>query len=108
MKPCRNYTFSSSLAPAIEGLIREKRSSGYMYNSNADVLKELDTFCIEKGFDSETVTKTLSDAWAVQRDTEGISSRNIRVSNLRQVSKYMISIGVEAICHKCSSQQRRK
>ena len=92
----------------IEGLIREKRSSGYMYNSNADVLKELDTFCIEKGFDSETVTKTLSDAWAVQRDTEGISSRNIRVSNLRQVSKYLISIGVEAICHKCSSQQRRK
>ena len=67
-----------------------------MYNSNADVLKELDTFCIEHGFDSETVTKKLSDAWAVQRETEGISSRNIRVSNLRQVSKYLLSIGTES------------
>ena len=96
MKPRRDYTFNSSLAPAIEGLIREKRTSGYMYNSNADVLKELDTFCIENGFGSETVTKDLSDAWAVQRDTEGISARNIRVSNLRQVSKYLLSIGTES------------
>jgi len=96
MKPRRNYTFNSSLTPAIEGLIQEKRASGYMYNSNADVLKDLDTFCIEQGFISDTVTKDLSDAWAVQRQTEGISSRNIRVSNLRQVSKYLLSIGVES------------
>ena len=46
MKPRRDYAFNSSLAPAIEGLIQEKRASGYVYNSNADVLKELDTFCI--------------------------------------------------------------
>lgn len=46
--------------------MKENGTSGYMYNSNADVLKELDTFCIENGFDSETVTKDLSDAWAVQ------------------------------------------
>ena len=96
MKPHRDYVFSSSLASAIEGLIQEKRSSGYVYNSNADVLKELDTFCIEYGFLSDTVTKDLSDAWAVQRETEGISSRNIRVSNLRQVAKYLNSIGVDS------------
>lgn len=96
MKPCRNYAFNSALAPAIEGLISEKRASGYIYNSNADVLKELDTFCIEHGFDSETVTKGLSDAWAIQRETEGISARNIRVSNLRQVSRYFLSTGVES------------
>lgn len=96
MKPHRNYNFSSALAPAIEGLIRERRAAGYMYNSNADVLKQLDNFCIEHGFNSNTVTKDLSDAWSVQRDTEGISSRNIRVSNLRQVSKYILSTGVES------------
>ena len=96
MKLRRDYVFSSPLAPAIKGLIQEKRSSGYVYNSNADVLKELDTFCIERGFLSDTVTKDLSDAWAVQRETEGISSRNIRVSNLRQVAKYLNSIGIES------------
>ena len=120
MKPSRNYTFSSSLAPAIEGLIQEKRASGYMYNSNADVLKELDTFCIKNGYDAETVTKSLSDAWAVQRETEGISARNIRVSNLRQVSKYLISIGTESympqmlqsteskIAHVLTSEERKE
>lgn len=96
MKPRRNYTFSSSLAPAISGLIQEKRASGYMYNSNADVLKELDTFCMDNGFNCESVTKELADAWAIQRETEGISARNIRVSNLRQVSKYLLSIGVDS------------
>lgn len=96
MKLRRNYVFNSALASAIEGLIQEKRASGYVYNSNADVLKELDTFCIEHGFLSDTVTKDLSDAWAIQRETEGISSRNIRVSNLRQVAKYLHSIGIES------------
>ena len=96
MKPCRDYVFNSALAPAIEGLIQEKRASGYIYNSNTVVLKELDTFCIENGFASETVTKNLSDAWSIQRETEGISSRNIRVSNLRQVAKYLHSIGIES------------
>lgn len=96
MKSRRDYVFNSALAPAIEGLIQEKRASGYVYNSNASVLKELDTFCIDHGFCSDTVTKDLSDAWAIQRETEGISSRNIRVSNLRQVAKYLHSIGKES------------
>ena len=96
MKPRRDYTFSSSLAPMIKGHITERRTSGFMYNSAADVLKELDTFCVDHGFCDETVTKEMADAWSIQRDTEGISSRNIRVSILRQLSKYIFSLGKEA------------
>ena len=96
MKPRREYTFSSNIAPMIKGHIAERRASGFMYNSAADVLKELDTFCIKQGFDDETVTKEMADAWSVQRDSEGISARNIRVSTLRQLSKYIFSLGKEA------------
>lgn len=96
MKPRREYTFFSNIAPMIEGHITERRASGFMYNSAADVLKELDTFCIEHAFKTDTVTKELADAWSMQRDTEGISARNIRVSILRQLSKYILSLGKEA------------
>lgn len=96
MKPRRDYTFSSGIAPMIVGHITERRASGFMYNSAADVLKELDTFCIDNGFHEDTVTKEMADAWSVQRVSEGISARNIRVSILRQLSKYIFSLGREA------------
>lgn len=96
MRPRRDYTFSSSIAPMIEGHITERRASGFMYNSAADVLKEFDTFCIENGFHEDTVTKEMADAWSIQRVSEGINSRNIRVSILRQLSKYILSLGLEA------------
>lgn len=96
MKQRRNHIYSSSIAPAIQGLISERRSSGFMYNSAANVLKQLDDFCLARGYSCTTVTKQLADDWAVQRETEGISARNIRVSILRQLSKYILSLGQDA------------
>jgi len=96
MKKQREYNYSSSIAPFIEGLIEEKRASGYVYSSSADILKKLDTFCLENSFECTTVTKELADAWSVQRPTEGLNARNIRVGILRQLSKYLISLGVDS------------
>lgn len=91
-----DHSYSSCIAAPIEGLISERRASGFMYNSAANMLKQLDTFCINNGFMCSTVTKELADAWSVQRDTEGINARNIRVSILRQLSKYILSLGENA------------
>ena len=96
MKIQRNYDFHSTLAQVIKGLIDEKRASGYSYSSNENVLKELDNFCLDHNFICVTVTKELADAWSVQRPTEGLNARNIRVSVLRQLSKYLLSLGTEA------------
>lgn len=120
MKIHRNYTFKSNLAPMIEGHIAERRASGFMYDSAADILIELDAFCIDHDFKCLTVTKELSDVWSIQRSTEGISSRNNRVSALRQLSKYILSLGEEAyippdtqsgevkIAHVFSDQERKE
>lgn len=96
MKPKRNYKYESTLAVSINGLIDEKRASGYVYTSNSDVLKQLDTFCLSINFNSEIITKELCDAWSVQQPTECLNSRNVRISVLRQLSKYQLSLGMDA------------
>ena len=93
MKPQRDYTYSSKLAPHIIGLITEKRASGFAYSSNSDVLKEFDTFCVQKDYSETTVTKEISDAWSIQRETEGLNARYVRVSVISQLSKYILSLG---------------
>ena len=93
MKPQRDYTYSSKLASDIIGLITEKRASGFAYSSNSDVLKEFDTFCVQKDYSETTVTKEISDAWSIQRETEGLNARYVRVSVIRQLSKYILSLG---------------
>lgn len=96
MRTPPNYSYSSSLAPAIEGLIAERRASGFMYNSAEYTLKAIDTFCIENNHTSSTVTKELADKWSMLRDSEGWVGRKNRVTILRQLSKYIISLGETA------------
>lgn len=96
MRAQPNYSYSSSLAPSIEGLIAERRASGFMYNSAEYILKEIDTFCIENNYTVTTVTKELADKWSMLRDTEGWVGRKNRVTILRQLSKYIISLGETA------------
>jgi hypothetical protein len=96
MKKRHEYNYLSSMAPFIEGMIEEKRASGYAYGSGADVLKQLDTFCLGNGFTCMTVTKELADAWSAQRPSEGLNSRNVRVGILRQLSKYLVSLGTDS------------
>ena len=90
------FIYSGCLSQHIEGLVSEKRAAGFSYNSASHILKKIDSFCVENRFACSTVTKELSDAWSIQRDTEGLNARNIRVGVLRQLSKYIISLGMDA------------
>jgi integrase len=88
--------FSSKLAPYIVGLISEKRSCGYSFKFQEWVLSHFDKFIINTGFDNGQLTKELVDAWSIQKETESINHRNSRVSFIRQLAKYMLSLGIEA------------
>ena len=44
MTEIRNYAYTSILAPYIEGFIAEKRSLGFIYNSEAYELFRLDAY----------------------------------------------------------------
>lgn len=90
----KNYVYHSIFAPYIEGLIRQKRADGFLYQYEAYSLKTFDDFCMVNGFDDAAITRDLIMKWAVQRDTEGINYRNQRVSFVRQLSLYMNSLGI--------------
>lgn len=87
--------FHSSLAPYIMGLIAQKKSCGYAYVYQEHVLESFDRFCTEQSHEVNTITRELVMEWAIQRSTEGKNYRNQRVSFVRQLALYMLSLGMD-------------
>jgi len=90
------YSYESNLSPYIEGFIHQKKSCGFIYDYQAYMLKKFDEFCLEIGYCETRITREVAMGWAVQRETEGANYRNNRVSALRQLSLYMISLGIDS------------
>jgi integrase len=88
--------FQSILAPCIKGLIEQKRACGYAYVYQEYILGTFDRFCTEQDHEVKTLTRDLVMKWAVQRPTEGKNHRNHRVSFVRQLALYMLSLGMDA------------
>jgi len=90
------YSYGSVFSPYIEGLVLQKKTCGFAYDLQASILKTFDGFCIAKGYREPLITREITSEWATQRDSEGINYRNNRVSALRQLSLYMISLGINS------------
>ena len=90
----REYEYRSPLAPYIEGLISQKRSMGFIYDYNAYVLKRFDDRCIENGITDAAITKDMADDWAEVNSKCSKSIKSRAVSDLRQLSLYMNSLGI--------------
>jgi len=98
----RTRVFTSALAPFIRGLIAQKRANGYKYNNHVLVLYQFDQFCISRRFCDEHLPRELVMGWLVQRPGEGTKARNERVSCIRNLARYMISLGKDAYIPKTS------
>lgn len=90
------YHYESVFATYIEGLVRQKKADGFIYDYEAYILKSFDRFCLDNGYDEPIITRDISMKWALQRETEGINYRNQRVSFVRQLSLYMNSMGINS------------
>lgn len=88
--------YTSSLARYITGLITQKQASGYIYEYEAYILESFDRFCIEEHYNAGTITRDIVMHWAIQRPTESKNYRNQRVSFVRQLARYMQSLGENA------------
>ena len=90
------YTFTGAFAPHICGLIEKKQALGYDYHGSACILQTFDKFCREQ-FPNETcLTAELAMKWAEKSKTEQNLSRLNRVSVVRELAKYMNSVGEQA------------
>lgn len=63
-------TFSSPLAPSIEGLIRSKRAQGYKYVASAYLLRKLDEYALETSWESPVLGREIAEGFAGARPGE--------------------------------------
>lgn len=97
--------FASSLAPYMQGLIDQKRANGYKYNTEALTLYQFDRFCLERNFSGNCLPRDIVMEWLIRRSSERIKARNKRATCVRQLSKYMRSLGKEAYIPKISNSE---
>ena len=94
MKEKSPVLFESVLSDHISGLIKEKRAAGYDYSTEEAILLRFDRYCTGHGLMTPAYTKEFLSDWCEQSLTEGISNHNKRVSVVRQLSLYMMSMGI--------------
>ena len=88
-----NHKYSSVFAPYISGLVAIKRASGYSYESAEYYLHRFDTYCsLHAG--SPAFSRDLVIEWAKSKDGEGPGTHRVRMSVVRELGKYMQSLGV--------------
>jgi len=90
------FTYESGVQPHIIGLLQQKRADGFSYNCDEYHLKKLDEFYCTFFPDENTVTRDIAAKWAQIRMSEGENYRNRRVGVLRQLSLYILSLGIDA------------
>lgn len=90
------YEYQSCFHTFIEEFIQEKKDAGFVYETEEWRLKHFDMFCMEEGITEPFLSKKLVEKWGARRDGEEMVTCSSRLSILRQLGLYMISLGMEA------------
>ena len=96
MTEVRNYTYTSALAPYIEGFVAEKRSLGFIYNTEAYELSRFDRYWKEHGFADCDISYDRINEWISAKPGEGKTSHGKRINAVRHFATYMIALGIPA------------
>lgn len=91
-----NYHYYSHFRIYIEGLVEQKQSLGFPYVSSGRILLAFDEYCIKYYPDQQTLTSDIIMSWASLREDEHSNGLLRRITPIRQLAKYMNSIGIEA------------
>ncbi len=90
------YRFESGLAGYIEGFLTQKRADGYSYASGEKLLKRFDTFCACNFPEATTVTYEIAVKWSDDKQGGSDAYHNSRISIVKLLSEYILSLGKEA------------
>jgi len=90
------FRYESPLGPLMERLVREKRASGYKYDTPACVLKDLDHFLCGTAIQPNELPKALVAQWLAQYPHEKASTHQRRIILVRQLARLMIRLGFSA------------
>ena len=92
----KTVAFESILGELIAGYIEEKRAVGYKYIKPSSLLKQFDTLAAKEHLREKKLPKELVLLWTKKRPNETDSSRDGRISIVRELAKYMVRLGYEA------------
>lgn len=90
------FIYRSPFQPFILGMISEKRSLGYKYDSSPRALYQFDQFCLAYNYTAPVMSKALIHAWVQQRPNEALATLHNRVGVVRQLAMFMTRQGVPA------------
>src|ERR1035441_10167097 len=88
--------YSSPFKEFIKGMILQKHSLGYKYDSSPRVLYKFDQFCVAYGCTEPVLSKELIQIWVQKHPNEAQATLQRRVSIIRQLAIYMTRIGINA------------
>ena len=88
--------FSSRFKKYIVGFLKQKRALGHVYSSEERYLRNFDSFCAEYYPSESTLTKRIALKWTEATGNEKPQSRANRVIPIRELAKYMNSIGSDS------------
>ncbi|MDN5810995.1 MAG: tyrosine-type recombinase/integrase, partial [Tetragenococcus koreensis] len=80
----------------IEGMVEQKQSLGYPYVTSERILRSFDEYCMTYFPNEYTLTSDIVMGWAALRENEHSNGLLRRVTPVRQLAKYMNSIGGDA------------
>lgn len=90
------YEYQSCFAPYIKQFLQEKRSVGFIYETEEWKLKHFDDFCAKESITQPYLSRELIKKWRTLRDGEALSTCSARTSIIRQFALFMTSLGEEA------------
>lgn len=97
--------YSSVFGSYISDFLAMKRASGYDYETGERYLHEFDRYCHSRA-GSSAVARELIIGWAQAKNGEEPASHQVRVSPVRELGRYMQSLGIPdafvlpSVCHR--------
>ena len=92
----KDYRRASVVAPYIEGLLAEKRALGFGYVFEEYVLNVFDHYCVENELEEPAFSRCFLRSWLDLWGDESASYHGQRISFVRQLARYMNSVGIPA------------
>ena len=85
----KTYIYQSALAQYMDDLVSEKRALGYIYNTEARVLRQFDNYWVSRGNKDPGITREDLEEWLIKKDNEGASTFNRRIAVVRALSTHL-------------------
>ena len=99
--------FEGSFSELLVQFVQLKQALGYQYIADGEMLKRFSRFSLNYSIKDHTLSKELVDAWTEKRPNERDVTREKRINNIRQFTKYLVDIGYVAYIPYCKTKVNR-